>query len=69
MRSPLPVDAWIGYTRKIFTNRIEWRAQLNARNVLGGDTPIAITVQPWGEPATVRIPPERRWYLTNSFNF
>jgi len=63
------VDAWIGYTRRIFTNRIEWRAQLNARNVLGGDTPIAITVQPWGEPASVRIPPERRLYLTNSFSF
>ena len=28
-----------------------------------------ITVQPWGEYASVRLAPERRWYVTNSFNF
>jgi hypothetical protein len=26
-------------------------------------------VQPWGEIAQVRLPPERRWYLTNAFSF
>jgi hypothetical protein len=30
---------------------------------------IGITVQPWGEIATTRLAPERRWYLTNTFSF
>jgi hypothetical protein len=63
------VDGWIGYTRKIANDRIEWRVQLNVRNLIADDSPIAITVQPWGETASVRIAPERRWYLTNTFSF
>jgi hypothetical protein len=63
------VDGWVGYTRKIFNGRIEWRAQLNVRNLVADDSPIAITVQPWGEVATTRLPPERRFYLTNTFSF
>jgi hypothetical protein len=39
------------------------------RNVIGDDDPIAITAQPWGEVASSRLPPERRWYLTNTFSF
>ncbi len=62
------VDLWISYERKIWQDRARWRMQLNARNVLGGSEPIAIGVQPWGEPSSVRLPPERRWYLTNTFN-
>jgi hypothetical protein len=65
----LNIDSWIGYKRKIFSDRIEWRAQLNVRNVLGDDDPVPITVQPWGEVATTRLPPERRFYLTNTFSF
>ena len=63
------VDATLGYTRKIFRDRIEWRVQLNARNLIGNQDPVPITVQPWGEYASVRLAPERRWYLTNSFTF
>ncbi len=63
------VDAFLGYTRKIWSNRIEWKAQLNVRNLIGQNKPIAITVQPWGEAASVRLAPERRWYLTNTFSF
>ena len=63
------VDAWIGYERGIWNNRIKWKVQLNARNVIGDDSVIPITAQPWGEPATVRLPPEKRWYLTNTFLF
>ncbi|MEI7682485.1 MAG: hypothetical protein WCK07_24035 [Betaproteobacteria bacterium] len=63
------VDAFLGYTRKIWRDRIEWKAQLNVRNLIGQTKPIAITVQPWGETASVRLAPERRWYLTNTFSF
>ncbi|MSU48393.1 MAG: TonB-dependent receptor [Opitutus sp.] len=63
------VDAWIGYERPIWQKRIRWKVQLNGRNLLAERDLIPVTVQPWGEVATARIPPERRWYLTNTFSF
>ncbi len=63
------VDLFTAYTRKLRGNRIEWKAQLNVRNAIGQGDPIGVTVQPWGETAITRLPPERRWYLTNTFSF
>ncbi len=63
------VDGWIGYERRVFKNRVHWKVQLNARNLIGETSPIAISAQPWGEVASARIAPERRWYLTNTFSF
>jgi hypothetical protein len=63
------IDAWIGYERMIWKNRVKWRVQLNARNLIADESLIAIGVQPWGEVSTVRLPPEKRWYLTSSFTF
>lgn len=62
-------DAWVSYERKVWQNRINWKVQLNARNLFGSKEPIAIGAQPWGAPSTVRLAPERRWYLTNTFSF
>ncbi|MGH7946925.1 MAG: hypothetical protein ACREH8_13370 [Opitutaceae bacterium] len=63
------VDLFASYTRKIWSDRIEWKAQLNVRNAIGDGDAIGITVQPWGETASARLAPERRWYLTNTFSF
>ncbi|MDP3069964.1 MAG: TonB-dependent receptor plug domain-containing protein [Opitutaceae bacterium] len=63
------VDAWIGYRRNLWKNRIQWKVQLRATNLIAGTVPIAIGVQPWGEFSTVRLAPEKRWYLTNTFSF
>lgn len=63
------VDAFASYERKVWNNRINWKIQLNVRNLIADDIPIAIGVQPWGEISTVRLAPERRWYVTNSFTF
>ncbi len=63
------VDGFASYERKIWKDRINWKIQLNVRNLIEDDTPIAIGVQPWGDISTVRLAPERRWYLTNSFTF
>lgn len=65
----LNVDAWVGYTRKVYRDKINWKVQLNVRNVIGSSDPIAITVQPDGSPAAMRLPPEKRIYLTNTFEF
>jgi hypothetical protein len=63
------VDLFTGYTRKLWRDRIQWRVQLNARNAISRDRPIPITAQPDGRTASARIPPERRWYVTNTFSF
>lgn len=63
------IDAWVGYERAIWNNRIKWKVQLNARNLIADESVIPIGVQPWGAPSTVRLPPEKRWYLTNTFMF
>jgi hypothetical protein len=61
-------DGWIGYRRKL-TERIDWRIQLNVRNILANDHLIRVTVQPDGSPAGYRIPEPRTWVVTNTFEF
>lgn len=63
------VDAWVRYERKLWSDRIDWKVQLNVRNLYGETGVIAIGAQPWGEVSTARLAPERRWYLTNTFSF
>jgi len=63
------VDGFASHTRKLYRNKIDWKVQLNVRNVVGDGERIAITTQPDGSPASVRLAPERRWYLTNTFSF
>ncbi len=64
------IDITVGYGRKIWSNKIDWRASLQVRNAYssGGDL-IPITVQPTGQVASYRLAPEQRFYLTNSFSF
>jgi len=63
------VDAFMSFERKLWHGRLNWKLQLNVRNLYGDSTPIAVSVQPWGEVSTARLAPERRWYLTNTFTF
>lgn len=62
------VDLWVGYSRPL-SDRIDWRVQLNVRNVLNEDDLIPITVQPDGSPAAVRIQQGRTWQISNTFTF
>lgn len=63
------LDLWVGYERKL-TDRINWRIQLNVRNVGDNNGLIPISVQPDGQTwASVRIAPTQEWFLTNTFSF
>lgn len=67
--------SWITYRRKLWQNRIDWRIQLNVRNVLDQHTIyplIAVDTRdgrhtPDVAVYTLREP--RTWLLTNSFKF
>ena len=63
------IDLWVGYSRKL-TEKIDWKIQLNVRNVGDKDGIIPITVQPDGvTPAAYRIKPSQEWSITNTFSF
>ena len=63
------VDTWISYERKL-TDKIHWKIQLNVRNLFATDSLIPTAVQPDGYTwATVRVAPNREWFVTNTFSF
>ncbi len=63
------IDLWVGYERRI-NDKINWRIQLNARNVGDNNGLIPISVEPDGRTwASVRIAPTQEWFVTNSFSF
>ncbi len=63
------VDLWVGYGRKNVWRGIDWRVQLNVRNVAQHDSLIPVTAQPDGSPAGFRIAPVETWSLQNTFKF
>jgi hypothetical protein len=59
----------VSYERKL-TSKINWKIQLNGRNLFGKDEVIPISIQPDGKTwASVRIAPNREWFVTNTFTF
>lgn len=62
------IDLWVGYGRKL-SNDIDWRIQLNVRNLGEGDYLIPVTTQPDGTAAGYRIAPRQAWTITNTFKF
>jgi hypothetical protein len=56
-------------SRKIWRERIDWKVQLNVHNLYSYDNLVGIVVQPRGEVARMRLPPERHWSLSNTFGF
>ncbi len=64
------IDLNIAYGRKLWQNKLDWKATLQVRNAFAsGDDLVPVTVQPTGEIASYRLAPERRIYLTNTFSF
>ncbi len=63
------IDLWVGYGRKNVWRGIDWRVQLNVRNVAQHDSLIPITAQPDGTHAGFRIAPVETWSLSNVFKF
>lgn len=63
------VDFWASYERRI-SKKLDWKVQFNVVNAIGPGDLIAVNVQSFnGAPAAYRLPPERRFYLTNTFKF
>ena len=67
--SEFNADVWISYNRRIFDDKVEWKLQLNVRNIIGEDNLIPIAVQPDGSVLNGRIPSGTGWVLSSRFKF
>lgn len=67
--SDLKFDAWIGYTRKLWRDKIQWRVQLNVRDVLDEDELVPVMAQPDGSVAAWVAPQGRLFTLRSTFEF
>jgi hypothetical protein len=64
------MDLFFSYRRNIFEGKVNWRIQLNVKNVLAeNDDVLVLRAQPNGDPARVRTAPPREFFLTNSFSW
>lgn len=61
-------DLWVGYGRDI-TPKVNWRIQLNVRNVLEADKLVPVSKNPDGTLALARIQEGMSWQITNTFSF
>jgi outer membrane receptor protein involved in Fe transport len=65
------VDAWVGFERPIKWGGqdLDWRVQLNVRNLLDEKGLIPVRADPDGGISVIRIPVEQTWELSNTFRF
>jgi outer membrane receptor protein involved in Fe transport len=62
-------DGWISYQRKILRNRIDWKLQLNVRNLFTDDQLIPVGRNPDGAVAVWSIAEGRRFTLSTKLSF
>jgi hypothetical protein len=65
------IDAWVGWERpiKLAGQDLDWRVQLNIRNLLDDKDLIPVRADPDGGISVVRIPVEQTWELSSTFRF
>jgi hypothetical protein len=63
------LDMWVTHQRKIFDDKVDWRIQLNIRNVLDDDDLVFTSVDSDGTPTRVRIVNPMNFRLTSTFSF
>ncbi len=53
----------------LLPDKVDWKIQLNVRNLFDEDDLVPVGAQPTGEVAAVRIPQSRTWTLQSTFSF
>lgn len=62
-------DLWVNYSRPLMDEKVDWKVQLNVRNLIGDDDMIAVVTNPDGRVAITRNPNPKEIFLTNTFSF
>jgi hypothetical protein len=63
------IDMWVSYTRKVFSDKVRMKVQLNVRDVTEKGGLQAILFNPDGSPAQYRIKDPRTFFATTTFDF
>ena len=63
------IDLWFSYATKIMDGKVDWKIQLNIRNLTGDDDLIPTFANPNGVVAGWRIRQPRTFIITNTFRF
>ncbi len=63
------LDLWVRHSRKILNDTVDWRIQLNVRNVLNNDDLIITSMSGDGLPSSIRIMNPINYRLTSTFSF
>ncbi len=63
------LDIWFAHRRMILNDKVDWKIQLNIRNVLDNDDLIYTSVDSDGIPTRVRIMNPMNFRLTSTFRF
>ncbi|GAB5561549.1 MAG: hypothetical protein SynsKO_31960 [Synoicihabitans sp.] len=61
-------DMWMSYEKK-FSEKLDWKIQMNIRNLIGEDNDIPVRTNPDGQVAVIRIPNPMVVSITNTFSF
>jgi hypothetical protein len=62
-------DGWVGYQRRVFANKINWRIQVNLTNIGESTRLLPAQYEPDGSLALARIENGMEWTLSNTFQF
>ena len=62
-------DAWIGYRRTLMDGKLDWKIQLNVRNLFSDDDPVPVTKDAFGRSSQYIVPPLTTWFITNTLSF
>jgi len=62
-------DAWISYQRKILKGKVDWKTQLNVRNLFTHNQLIPVGINPDGRVAVWSIAEGRKFTLSTKFSF
>ena len=63
------LDIWLAHRRMILNDSVDWKIQLNIRNILDNDDLIYTSVDSDGVPTRVRIMNPMNFRLTSTFRF
>lgn len=62
-------DLWVSYAMKIRDEKVDWKVQLNIRNLIGESDDIPVKTNPDGQIAAIRIQNTKTISLSNTFKF
>jgi hypothetical protein len=62
-------DLFLSYRRPIMDGKVDWKIQVNGRNVFGDNDPIPVVINPDGNIAVIRNSQQKTVFLTNTFSF